>query len=85
VVESKLEPTAMARITTLDKQWDQLMSLCRNEEKFRREGGHARLLKLIVADIEELATRMGFSAARIATRDFRAERDGDHIVRIIAD
>lgn len=75
----------MARRTTLDRQWDQLMSLCRSEAKFREEGGHPRLLKLIAADIEQLATTMGFSAKRIATRDFRAHREGDHIVGIVTE
>ena len=75
----------MARRTPLDRQWDQLMSLCRSEAKFRDEGGHPRLLKLIAADIDRLAAAMGFSPRRIATRDFRAQREGDHIVRIVAD
>jgi hypothetical protein len=75
----------MPRITSLDKQWHQLMALCESESKFRSEGGHARLLKLLASDIERLAAEMGFSAHRITTRDFRAERDGHHIVGIIAD
>jgi hypothetical protein len=73
----------MARLSTLDKQWQQLMSLCESEAKLRREGGHARLLKLLASDIEQLATAMGFRPHLIATRDFRAERDGDHIVGIV--
>ena len=78
-------PLAMPKITALDKQWQQLMSLCESESKFRHEGGHARLLKLISTDIDQLASLMGFSATRIATRDFRAQREGGHIVRIIVD
>ena len=75
----------MAKPTALDRQWQRLMALCESEAQFRRQGGHPRLLKLLAADITQLADEMGFSARRIASRDFRAERDGDHIVRLIAD
>lgn len=59
------------------------MSLCENETRFKEERSHPRLLKLVTAEIVELATAMGFSSERIETRDFRAERNGNHIVRII--
>ena len=49
------------------------------------DASHPRLLKLVSAEIDALARAMGFSERRIATRDFRAERDGSRIVRIIAD
>jgi hypothetical protein len=75
----------MSKLTSLDKQWRLLMTLCESEAKFRGEGGHPRLLKLLAADIKELANEMGFSARRISTRDFRAEREGDHILRIVMD
>lgn len=75
----------MPKLTQLDKQWQRLMSLCEDEQRLRREGGHPRLLKLVDADIKELATEMGFSARRTASRDFRAERRGDHIVAIVED
>jgi hypothetical protein len=75
----------MPKTTSLDKQWQQLMELCASEAKFRREGDHPRLLKLLAAEIDELAIHMGFSPRRIATRDFRARREGDHIVGIITD
>ena len=61
------------------------MSLCESEVRFTRHGGHARLLKVIGDRISELAAEMGFSASRIATRDFRAERDGDRITRLLTD
>ena len=32
----------MARLSTLDKQWQQLMSLCESEAKLRRESRLAR-------------------------------------------
>lgn len=59
------------------------MSLCENETKFLADDRHPRLLRLVQAEIEELAREMGFSETAIATRDFRAERDGGRIVRII--
>jgi hypothetical protein len=75
----------MPKVTTLDKQWQQLMALCESESRLRAEGGHARLLKLVAGEIERVGSEMGFSPQRIATRDFRAERDGGHIVRLISD
>jgi hypothetical protein len=72
------------KITALDKQWQHLMSLCESEAKFREKPGrHARMLNLLASEIERLATEMGFGPGQIATRDFRAVRDGDHIVQII--
>ena len=75
----------MARPTRLDTQWQQLMALCESEASFRSKGGYYRLLKLLAKDIEQLATEMGFSKRRIASRDFRSRREGDHIVGIVAD
>jgi hypothetical protein len=73
----------MSKLTTLDTQWQQLMALCASELKFRAEGNHPRLLKLLKSDIDQLAREMGFSERLIVTRDFRAERQGDHIMRIV--
>lgn len=73
----------MAKRTKLDDQWQHLMTLCRSEAAHRASGRHPKLLKLISADIEELARTMGFSDQQIRTREFRAERDGDRIVRIV--
>jgi hypothetical protein len=73
----------MPKVTPLDRQWAHLMSLCENESRFLAEDRHPRLLRLVQGEIEELARAMGFSEAAIATRDFRAERDGSRIVRII--
>jgi hypothetical protein len=75
----------MAKITGLDKQWQQLMTLCENESKMQKEGNHPRLLKLLASDIDALGTELGFDAGRIARREFRAHRDGAHIVAIITD
>ena len=76
---------AALKVTSLDRQWRQLMSLCESEAAFRAAPGHARLKKLVASEINQLAASMGFSERRIATRDFRAERHGDHIVRILLD
>ena len=75
----------MPKVTLLDKQWQELRMLCAEEAKYRADADHPKLLKLIVSRLENLASEMGFSERRIATRDFRAERDRDHIARIIAD
>jgi hypothetical protein len=75
----------MAKITPLDRHWQQLMALCETESKLRQDGGHPRLLKHVESEIETFAAQMGFDARRIASRDFRAHRDGGHIVEIITD
>ncbi len=71
------------RKTLLDKQWDDLMSLCRKEAELQNAGDHPRVLTLVSREIDDLARTMAFSERRIVTRDFRAERDGDRIVRIV--
>ncbi len=73
------------KLTPLDHRWQHLMSLCESESRFLKQGTHPRLLKLVTAEIEELAAEMGFSARCIATRDFRAERESGRIVRILTD
>jgi hypothetical protein len=73
----------VARTTLLDQRWAQLMSLCQSEAQYRADGTHPKLLRLLKTQIDELADEMGFSQQCIATRDFRAERDGDRITRII--
>ena len=75
----------MPKTTSLDKQWQQLMALCESESKFRSAGTHARLLKLLAREIDELAAVMGFSPRLTATRDFRARREGGHIIGIFTE
>jgi hypothetical protein len=75
----------MPKITGLDRQWQHLMTLCESESRMRQEGTHPRLLKLLASEIAELGAQMGFDARRIASREFRAHRNGDHIVAIISD
>ena len=69
----------------LDKQWVELMNLCAKEKEFTTDNRHPKLLKFVTPQIEELARNMGFSDRQIQRREFRAERNGDHISRIIAD
>jgi hypothetical protein len=76
---------AMPRITPLDRRWQQLMSLCEKESTLSEDGSHPRLLKLVASEIDNLASEMGFTPRRIASRDFRAHRDDGHIVGIIND
>ena len=76
----------MAKFTALDTQWQNLMSLCASEARLKAKGrDHPKVLKLVNDDIEQLAREMGFSERQIATREFRAERDGKRITRIVAD
>jgi hypothetical protein len=73
------------KISELDKNWQELMFLCNKEEEYAREKNHPKLLAHIRRQIEKLAGDMGFTPAQIRSRQFRAERDGQHITRILTD
>lgn len=73
----------MSKSTALDKQWQELMTLCASEGQFTSTGTHPKLLKLLKTEIDELAAEMGFSERLIATREFRAVREEGHIARVI--
>ena len=73
----------MTRTTDLDKEWQELMFLCDKERELAGDSTHPKLLALVRRQIDTLATRMGFSRKQIDTRQFRAERDGRHITRIL--
>jgi hypothetical protein len=73
----------MARVTTLDKSWQDLMSLCGMEKELRTTNRHPKLLRHVSDEIDRLASGMGFSARQIVSREFRAVKNGDHIVRVI--
>ena len=73
----------MARLTALEKQWRELMLLCDAESKYRQH--HPKLLKLVRRRIDDLASEMGFAPRQIQTREFRAVRNGERIVKIIKD
>lgn len=75
----------MARLTTLDVQWRELMFLCEQESRFRDGQDHPKLLKFLAARVDELAREIGFSDRQIRTREFRAVRDDQRIVRVLTD
>jgi hypothetical protein len=75
----------MPRTTDLDKRWQELMSLCGMEKEFRTGGRHPKLLRHVSAEIDRLAGTFGFSSRQIASREFRAEKHGDHIIRVIVE
>ncbi len=71
------------RVTKLDRKWQELMTLCGKEQEFLAAGSHPKLLRLVSKEIDRIATDMGFSAGQIEKREFRAEREGEHIIRLI--
>jgi hypothetical protein len=73
------------KVSDLDKNWQELMFLCNKEEEYARDATHPKLLAHIRRQIEKLAADMGFNPAQIRSRQFRAERDGQHITRILTD
>ena len=73
----------MLRPTPLDKQWDELMLLCRKEAEFQRTKSHPKVTHLVSVEIDRLARDMGFDERKIVEREFRAERAAGHIVRLL--
>lgn len=71
------------RPTALDRKWDELMTLCRNEEEFRRDGRHPKLVGFLAKQIDRLAKELGFGSDQIEQREFRAVKDGPHVVRLL--
>jgi hypothetical protein len=71
--------------TALDRQWASLMALCESEASLKTAGPHPKLLKLVGVAIREVAEKMGFSERQIRTREFRAERERGHIVRVVVE
>jgi hypothetical protein len=59
------------------------MSLCRKERELQDAANHPLVLKLVSREIDDLARTMAFTERQIVTRDFRVERNGDRIVRIV--
>ena len=73
------------RETTLDRKWQELMSLCRKETEFKEEDRHPKLARFIAREIDRLARELGFPDHQIQHREFRAEKSGDHIVRLLTE
>jgi hypothetical protein len=72
------------RRTELEQQWDELMFLCQREKEYVTEQTHRVLLKVLTRRIDELARQMGFSEAKIQSRNFRADNTDGHITSIVA-
>jgi hypothetical protein len=75
----------MPRHTELDSNWNALMALCEKEIELRKEKSHPKLARFVAGQIDTLAAEMGFGPRQIAEREFRAERQGRHIVRILTE
>lgn len=73
----------MPRVTELDRQWQELMSLCQREQEFISADDHPKLLRFVSEQIDQLAAELGFPESQIRKREFRAEKDGGHISRIL--
>ena len=69
--------------SALDREWDDLMALCRREEDLRRSGEHPKLLRLISRHIDIAARTLGFGDDQIRRREFRAEKEHGRVVRIL--
>jgi hypothetical protein len=72
----------MALRTQLDRNWDALMALCEQERSLREHAQHPKVLRHVSSAIEYLAADMGFSAAKIRSRDFRAKKQRGLIVAV---
>jgi hypothetical protein len=66
----------------LEEQWDHLMDLCRREKQLAG-GDHAKLLRLVSKEIDQLAAELGFTPRQVVDREFRAVRENGRIVRLI--
>jgi hypothetical protein len=73
------------RETVLDRKWDELMSLCKKEAEFKLDNRHPKLARFLGDQIDKLATELGFRDHQIRDREFRAEKSGDHIVRLLTE
>ena len=67
----------------LNNSWTALMDLCAREREYSATNQHPKLLRFVSEQIDQLAAELGFSPHQIARREFRAEKSGVHIVRII--
>ena len=71
------------RRTALDREWDALMSLCRQETELKHAATHPKLVALISREIERAARRLGFGDDQIEKREFRAEKEQGHVIRLL--
>jgi len=73
------------RQTVLDKQWDELMALCSKEAELMGDNRHPKLVHFLGDQIGRLAKALGFQDHQIQRREFRAEKDGERIVRLLTE
>lgn len=66
----------MSRQGKLDRQWQDLISMCQREREYMAEHSHPKLLRLITDQIDQLAADMGFSEEQIKLRAFQSAKDG---------
>jgi hypothetical protein len=69
----------------LDNSWNALMALCDREREYQATHSHPKLLRFISDQIDRLANDLGFSRYQIAQRQFRAEKFGERVVRMITE
>lgn len=75
----------MPRQTELERHWEDLMALCQREKEWTSGKRHPKLLRFVTQQIDELAAELGFSRAQIKSREFRAEKDGERISRLLTE
>jgi hypothetical protein len=75
----------MSRQAEIDRNWHDLMSMCKREQEYKAEHRHPKLLRFITQQIDKLAADMGFSEQQIKSREFRAAKDGERISKIFID
>ena len=73
------------RESILDRQWDELMSLCKKEAEFKLADRHPKLVKFLGDQIDKLAKELGFREDQIQHREFRAEKSDGHVVRFLTE
>ena len=71
--------------TSLDRDWDALIELCRQEAELKESSAHPKLLAHISREIERAARGLGFGDEHIRRREFRAEKSHGRIVRLLTD
>jgi hypothetical protein len=67
----------------LDRDWDDLMALCRREADLKRAAEHPKLLRLVSRQIDIAAQTLGFAEEEIRLREFRAEKEHGRVIRIL--
>ena len=69
----------------LDRKWQELMDLCRQEAEYISANRHPKVIRLLTDQIGALAAELGFSDRQIRTRQFRSEKKNGRVVRMIVE